>query len=149
MRFRLRRNSTVAPLPNVPACRASDDDGPTVRGDGTGWVSVHASPSWWRGLPTIPDLDTLTEKWAQIGEVYLDPALCRVVGSSSSGHPCPIDITNGPCPLHGELPDSEQPDGERLDTDRCGQLTKAGTPCRWDTSAHGPCLSHRVVQVQR
>jgi hypothetical protein len=144
MRIRFRRPRTTAVI--LPAARVGDaaSSEPVVTGDGTGWVAVHASPSWWRSLPTLPGLGAVTERWAAVGESCFNPGLCRAE-EASSGRPCPIDTTSGPCPLHGELPlDDGQPQDEL-----CGQPTKSGRPCRWNVAAKGPCLPHRRVESVR
>ena len=165
MRIRFRRRTAAASIPN-PRPGEADDGGPVVAADGTGWVTVLASPSWWRTLPTMPDLPGLVEQWAAAGGTAINTDLCRTIGPGG-GAPCVIDTAGGRCPLHDDGVDDRLDDEvayEGLDVPRddprddpardltgddlCGQLTKAGRPCRWNTVTRGPCLPHRRVPAE-
>ncbi|MFB6579361.1 hypothetical protein ACFCYC_18420 [Streptomyces sp. NPDC056402] len=102
-----------------------------ISAKGTGWVSVLASPEWWRASSSFSNWEEISEAIATAGERRLNQHLCRVMGVTTK-RPCAHDTRNGPCEHHG--PGNED--------NRCGAQTLKGTSCRWNLVVRGECISH-------
>ncbi|MFD5065291.1 hypothetical protein [Streptomyces sp. NPDC058394] len=63
-----------------------------VRLDPAGWVTVSASPSWWRAMAEDPEWPELAEYLARHGKASRDPHLCGVMGATTR--------RQGPCAKH-------------------------------------------------
>lgn len=110
----------------------SQIDMPRLTVDRTGWVTVKASPQWWRSTAHAEDWADIVEQLASAGEDSVSPGLCRVIGTTTKT-PCKIDTSREPCPHHG-------PGNEK---NRCGApKARGGGSCRWNLVMNGECPNH-------
>ncbi|MFF2631151.1 hypothetical protein ACFVUN_35970 [Kitasatospora griseola] len=127
-------DATNPPTGDLPAARVSTD--------GTGWVSVLASPQWWRSAATADNWPELAESIARTGEQGTRGGLCGVIGATT-GRPCKVDTRFDPCPHHGMGQESN----------RCGAKTRNGATCQWNLVVNGACPNHpdtwRRIQQER
>lgn len=135
----MRYVSETIRVPDIPP----QDGRPRFSVDRTGWVTVRASPQWWRATAQGSEWADIAEQLAAVGEDSVDPALCHVIGATT-GTPCKFDTRQEPCPHHGE--GSEE--------NRCGAPTARGTRCRWNLAVRGECPGHpqtweRILQERR
>ncbi|WP_455709491.1 zinc finger domain-containing protein [Kitasatospora griseola] len=102
-----------------------------VHTDGTGGVSVLASPQWWRSVATADNWPELAESIARAGEQDVRRGLCGVVGATT-GRPCKVYTRLEPCPHHGA----------GHEKNRCGAKTRKGPTCQWNLVVNGACRNH-------
>ncbi|WP_406164012.1 hypothetical protein OG806_49010 [Streptomyces sp. NBC_00882] len=126
-------------VPDIPAPVGQ----PRFSVDRTGWVTVKASPQWWRATAQSDGWADIAEQLAIAGEDSTDPRMCRVIGATTK-MPCKIDTSREPCPHHGE----------GNETNRCGAQKAKGGPCRWNLVVHGECPNHpqtwqRILEERR
>lgn len=102
-----------------------------VRLDPAGWVTVSASPSWWRAMAEDPEWPELAQYLARHGEASRNPGLCGVMGTTTR-RPCRFDTrAHGPCPHHCAEPQEFH----------CASPKGKGAWCRRDLR-QGPCAKH-------
>ncbi len=111
---------------------------PRLSTDGTGWLTITASPQWWREKTTASDWPDYITAAISVAEENIVPWLCGAI-APSTGRPCRVNTQVESCPHHG--PGNED--------HRCNEATKGGSPCRWNLSVRGECPNHPASWERR